>query len=177
MLTKRTVLTAAMALLAIVVFFAWTAWNDGHFGWARIIGLAATVLLLAVIWIWAHEPTTNTTPTLKSLDGCSVKRLSWMKHEQPFALLDTARLLFGAVGMLGVLVEMPRLANSQTPAYDVAAQVRTQGYRCDQPTTARRDVRLSKPDSAVWVLQCRNASYRVRLVPDMAAHITKLRRH
>ena len=52
MLTKRTVLAAAMALLAIVVFFAWTAWNDGHFGWAHIIGLAATVLLLAVIWIW-----------------------------------------------------------------------------------------------------------------------------
>ena len=127
---------------------------------------------------WAHEPTTNTTPTLKSLDGCSVKRLSWMKHEQPLlARLDTARLLFGAVGMLGVLIEMPRLANSQTPAYDVAAQVRTQGYRCDPPTTARRDVRLSKPDSAVWVLQCRNASYRVRLVPDMAAHITKSRRH
>jgi hypothetical protein len=41
--------------------------------------------------------------------------------------------------------------------------------------TARRDVRTSRPDSAVWVLKCRNATYRVRLVPDMAARIVKLK--
>jgi hypothetical protein len=65
---------------------------------------------------------------------------------------------------------------AQTPADDVAAQVRNQGYKCDQPTTSTRDVRLSKPDLAVWILRCRNAAYRVRLDPDMAARITKLRK-
>jgi hypothetical protein len=35
-----------------------------------------------------------------------------------------------------------------------------------------RDVRHSKPDSSLWVLKCRNAAYRVRLDPDMAAHVT-----
>jgi hypothetical protein len=37
-------------------------------------------------------------------------------------------------------------------------------------------VRLSKPDLAVWILTCGNAAYRVRLDPDMAARITKLRK-
>lgn len=66
--------------------------------------------------------------------------------------------------------------DAQTPADDVAAQVRSQGYRCDQPVTAKRDVRASKPDSAVWVLNCRNATFRVRLDPNMAARVTKLKK-
>jgi len=100
-----------------------------------------------------------------------------MSHKQRSRELNGAtRLIFGAVTIFAALIGMLRSAYSQTPAYDVAAQVRTQGYRCEQPTTARRDLKLSKPDSAVWVLQCRNAIYKVRLVPDMAAHITKLKR-
>jgi hypothetical protein len=74
--------------------------------------------------------------------------------------------------ILAALIGMPCSSNSQTPADDVAAQVRSQGYRCDRPITAVRDVRHSKPDSSLWVLKCRNAAYRVRLDPDMAAHVT-----
>lgn len=74
-----------------------------------------------------------------------------------------------------VLIAVPYVCNAQTPADDVAAQVRSQGYRCDQPAAARRDLRRSKPDSAVWVLNCRNATFRVRLIPNMAARITKLK--
>jgi hypothetical protein len=40
---------------------------------------------------------------------------------------------------------------------------------------AYRDLKRSKPDSAVWVLNCRNASFRVRLDPNMAARMTKLK--
>jgi hypothetical protein len=65
---------------------------------------------------------------------------------------------------------------AQTPADDLAAQVRSQGYGCDQPIAATRDARLSKRDSAVWILRCRDSAYRVRLDPDMAARITKLRK-
>jgi hypothetical protein len=64
--------------------------------------------------------------------------------------------------------------NAQTPGEAVATQVRTQGYQCDDPVSATRDTDLSKPDLAVWNLKCKNASYRVMLVPDMAARITKL---
>jgi hypothetical protein len=73
------------------------------------------------------------------------------------------------------LIGLPYICNAQTPADDVAAQIRSQGYRCDQPVAAKRDLRRSKPDSAVWVLNCRNATFRVRLDPNMAARITKLK--
>lgn len=58
----------------------------------------------------------------------------------------------------------------------VGDQVRSQGYRCDRPATATQDAKLSKPLAMVWTLRCRNVTYRVRLDPDMAAHVKKLRR-
>jgi hypothetical protein len=61
-----------------------------------------------------------------------------------------------------------------TPAEVIAAQIRTQGFSCTQPVAAERDLAASGPDSAVWVLSCGNARYRVRLVPDMAAQVTPL---
>lgn len=73
------------------------------------------------------------------------------------------------------LIAVPYTCNAQTPADDVAAQIRSQGYRCDQPVAAKRDLRRSKPDSAVWVLYCRNVTFRVKLDPNMAARVTKLK--
>jgi len=59
MFTKRTRSAVMMIALAIVVFFAWTAWNEHHLGWAHILGLGASVLALALTWIWPgnREPT------------------------------------------------------------------------------------------------------------------------
>ncbi len=76
-----------------------------------------------------------------------------------------------------LLAAMAGTANAQTPSEDVAAQIRQQGYACNQPVTAHRDVGRSRPDSAVWVLACRDAAYRVRLSPDMAARVTRLKPH
>jgi hypothetical protein len=90
------------------------------------------------------------------------------------ATLVWPRLFVAAI--IGILTEFPCSSESQTPADDVAAQVRNQGYQCEGPIQATQNVRLSRPDSAVWVLKCRNAVYRVRLDPDMAAHVTKLKR-
>jgi hypothetical protein len=56
----------------------------------------------------------------------------------------------------------------------LVAQLRLQGHRCDEPVTAQRDAQLSKPDETVWNLRCGDASYRMRLTPDMAARIEKL---
>jgi hypothetical protein len=83
--------------------------------------------------------------------------------------------LFGGLAVLAALTAMPVSSQSQTPAGDVAAQVRSQGFRCDEPVSAKRDVRRSRPDSAVWLLKCTNALYRVRLDPNLAARVKKLR--
>jgi hypothetical protein len=65
-------------------------------------------------------------------------------------------------------------AEPDGPAGIIAAQIRSQGYACSAPVEATRDPQASGPDSAVWVLACQNARYRVRLVPDMAAQVTRL---
>jgi hypothetical protein len=76
-----------------------------------------------------------------------------------------------------VLMGIPCISNAQSPAEDIAAQVRQQGHPCRQPVTATRDIKRSKPDSAVWILKCGKTRYRVRLDPDMAARITRLGSH
>jgi hypothetical protein len=56
----------------------------------------------------------------------------------------------------------------------LAAQIRDQGYSCDKPASAQRDVSSSRPDEAVWLLKCATETYRVRLIPDMAARVERL---
>jgi hypothetical protein len=74
----------------------------------------------------------------------------------------------GATGVQSVLAE--------EPTKDLlAAQIRDQGYRCSKPLSAKKDLARSRPDQAVWVLRCENANYRLRLVPDMAAHVQRLK--
>ena len=66
-------------------------------------------------------------------------------------------------------------AVAQQDAKDiVASQLRAQGYACDQPQSATRDGEASKPNAAVWVVVCENATYRATLVPNMAATVEKL---
>jgi hypothetical protein len=59
-----------------------------------------------------------------------------------------------------------RRAVAQTPREDLAAQIREQGYRCGTPLNAKKDIRRSKPDQAVWILKCKAATFRIRLNPD-----------
>jgi hypothetical protein len=62
----------------------------------------------------------------------------------------------------------------ESPKDDIAAQIRAQGYACDQPQSATRDAQASKPDEEVWLLQCEGTRYRVRLIPDMAAQVERI---
>ena len=57
----------------------------------------------------------------------------------------------------------------------LAAQIRTQGFACDDALKARKDSKRSRPDLDVWVLQCRNAVYRISRAPDMSATVKLLR--
>jgi hypothetical protein len=49
------------------------------------------------------------------------------------------------------------------------------GFACDEPQKATRDAKLSKPDYDVWVLTCKNATYRIGRYPDLAAKVEKLK--
>jgi hypothetical protein len=62
----------------------------------------------------------------------------------------------------------------ETPKEVIAAQLRRQGYTCDNPVSAKRDQERSKPDQPVWILKCEKTTYRVRLTPDMAADVVPL---
>ena len=68
----------------------------------------------------------------------------------------------------------PVAAQQEKPAEIIAAQIRMQEYRCDDSAQAEHDRKLSKPNEQMWVLQCTNARYRVRLIPDLAAHVERL---
>jgi len=66
-------------------------------------------------------------------------------------------------------------AAGETPKDVLAAQIRMQGVACEKPLSAMRDAKRSKPDHAVWVLKCSNATYRISRFPDMAAQVEQLR--
>ncbi|MGA7082655.1 MAG: hypothetical protein WB005_05690 [Pseudolabrys sp.] len=57
----------------------------------------------------------------------------------------------------------------------LAIQARAQGYKCDKPISAKRDAKRSQPDQAFWVIRCERNSYTMRLSPDMAALIQRLK--
>jgi hypothetical protein len=65
-------------------------------------------------------------------------------------------------------------AVAETPKEIIAAQIRMQGFACDKPVSAERDRAASRPNETVWLLKCEDHSYRVRLVPDMAADVLLL---
>jgi hypothetical protein len=62
----------------------------------------------------------------------------------------------------------------ETPGEVIAVQIRTQGFACKPPVSAKRDTEYSTPGDAVWLLQCKTEKYRVRLIPDMAAKVERL---
>jgi hypothetical protein len=66
-------------------------------------------------------------------------------------------------------------AAAETPKDMLAAQIRLQGFACDNPQRATRDVKRSKPDHDVWVLRCGNATYRISRYPDLAAKVELVR--
>ena len=77
--------------------------------------------------------------------------------------------------VLGAVIGPSVQAAGETPKDVLAAQIRMQGVACAKPLGAVRDTKRSKPDWAVWVLKCSNATYRISRAPDMAAKIEQLR--
>ena len=85
-------------------------------------------------------------------------------------LMRASRAVLRAGAVAGALLAGPAAAEEK-PADIIAAHIRTQGYACDNVLSAQRNRRASKPNETVWTLRCSNGTYRVRLVPDMAAAV------
>jgi hypothetical protein len=84
-----------------------------------------------------------------------------------FALAVT---LTGATGIPPAVAQRA----SETPSGSLAVQLRSQGYACENPQSASRDAERSRPDQAVWVLNCGNVTYRMLLTPGMAAKVERI---
>jgi hypothetical protein len=85
------------------------------------------------------------------------------------------RVALAVLGLLGAVATAFAAGTAdEDPRNVLAAQLRDQGYACDQPQSAERDAQASRPDEAVWIVQCESARYRIRLDPDMAAKVERL---
>jgi hypothetical protein len=60
------------------------------------------------------------------------------------------------------------------PTEIIATKIRGQGYACNSPQSAERDATASTANEVVWMLRCQNVSYRVTLIPNMAAKVEKV---
>ena len=94
-------------------------------------------------------------------------------HRTPGSLLRSLLLSAIAAVLFSPLVRAQPVAEER-PQTMLSAQIRTQGFSCDKALGASRDKKRSRPDRAVWVLTCSNASYRVTRRPDLAAKVEPL---
>jgi hypothetical protein len=72
------------------------------------------------------------------------------------------------------VAELQTVANTEVPPDIIAVQIRKQGYECKNPSKAERDPQESRPDLPVWILTCENATYRVRLVGNLADRVDRM---
>jgi hypothetical protein len=70
------------------------------------------------------------------------------------------------------------LANIQSQAAEhsnakdiVAIQLRAQGIPCTSPSDAEKDKRDSRPDEMTWIISCKEATYRVTLIPHVGSKV------
>ena len=66
-------------------------------------------------------------------------------------------------------------AQDQSTALTIVAdQVRSQGFRCNNPSSAERIAAESIPNETVYLLKCEGITYRVVLIPNQAARVTEV---
>ncbi len=93
-------------------------------------------------------------------------------YEALVRLAGVSAFVLSGVGCGFGITTLSAKAVEEMPAEIIAVQIREQGYACDKALSAKRE--HPELDDAVWILKCDNASYRVRLIPDMAAKVERL---
>lgn len=99
-----------------------------------------------------------------------------MPRTAPLPVLLVAAII-PAIAAIGLTAgSTPSLAQpvAETPKDIIAAQIRRQGFTCDNPKSATRDREQSKPGEAAWILQCETETYRVKLIPNLAAKVERV---
>jgi hypothetical protein len=84
--------------------------------------------------------------------------------------------MLSGFGLFAAVIAGAASAAEETPMGVLAARVREQGNTCDEPQGAKREVKESAPNETVWILKCENDTFRLTLVPDLAAKIEKLQK-
>lgn len=64
--------------------------------------------------------------------------------------------------------------DSESPEIIVSSVVRREGYKCEKPIKATKDVEDSIPEEMAWLLKCKNATYKVQLLPDYLSAVEVL---
>ena len=71
-----------------------------------------------------------------------------------------------------ILTNPQSQATEKIKADDVVAiQLRAQGIPCSKPIRAEKDTPDSRPDEMAWVISCKEATYRVTLIPHIGAKV------
>jgi len=101
---------------------------------------------------------------------------AWFRTGWRWQMVFTPMRAICVVTVQLVIATFAQAVSAQETAKGLLAiQARAQGYRCDNPISATRDAKRSGPDVSFWVLRCERNSYTMRLAPDMAAHIQRLK--
>lgn len=89
-------------------------------------------------------------------------------------LVQAIRLGSAAAALLSPIGIARAHAQTITAPEVLADQLRSQGYPCARALGSQRDGDTSNRDESVWILKCSDGTYRVRLIPDMAAKVEKI---
>jgi hypothetical protein len=77
------------------------------------------------------------------------------------------------VAMAQFYAAVTSATESETAPEIIAAQLHRQGVVCT-PQEVVRDAQSSAAHETVWTVRCNEASYRVRLIPDLGARLTPI---
>jgi hypothetical protein len=88
----------------------------------------------------------------------------------------TSRLSsMAAFALASACFAVPAAALGQSEiAAIIAAQIRSQGFVCSNPSAAERIAAESAPNKPAYLLKCEASTYRVVLIPDQAAIVTRV---
>jgi hypothetical protein len=71
-----------------------------------------------------------------------------------------------------ILQSPPVLSATRLEAKDIVSiQLRAQGVACTKPINAIKDIVDSSPDEMAWIISCKEATYRVKLIPHVGSKI------
>ena len=80
----------------------------------------------------------------------------------------------GLTALLCVLT-VPSMADDlESPETIISSVVRREGYKCEKPIKATKNVEDSIPEEMAWILKCKNATYKVQLLPHYLSAVEVL---